>query len=54
MTAPVHSRRFDGAPDASGLPQSTDIDAPTSLVRFVPISEVTTLIRSPRQRGQSA
>jgi len=31
-----HSRRFDLGLATSGLPLSTDIDAPTSLVRFVP------------------
>jgi hypothetical protein len=31
-----HSRRRDGAPDTSGLPQATDVIGPDQLVRLVP------------------
>ena len=34
------SRRPDGAPETSGLPLPTDIDAPARLVRFVPDSDM--------------
>jgi hypothetical protein len=40
MTAYGQSRRSDLGRAASGLPLSGDIDAPTGLVRFVPIPEV--------------
>ena len=46
-----HSRRSDRRPATSGLPRTTDIVRPARLVRFVPISEVAGLIRSPRRRG---
>jgi hypothetical protein len=44
---------FDRLPDTSGLPQSTDIDRPALVVRFVPIPEVQTAIRSPHRRARA-
>src|SRR5258707_7004364 len=38
----------------SALPPRTDIERPVRHVRFVPTTEVATLIRSPRLRGQAA
>ncbi len=39
MSASGHSRRFDPLPVTSGLPRTTDINRPASLVRFVPTGD---------------